>query len=162
MATMNIYLPDALKTAMDEVPAPAPNWSGICQKCIQAEIDRLKAAQGDMEALVARVKAAGSSQYDQGYQDGLEFARESADVDDFELFAVEYPELMEIQNRNGCFKNAYALLETLTESIGGDPENYLGDRKSLSWRYLEGFAKAMQDTYRSIEARLGEVQGAAS
>ena len=93
MATMNIYLPDALKTAMDEVPDPAPNWSGICQKSIQAEIDRAKAAQGDMDALVSRVKAAGSSQYDQGYRDGLEFARESADVDDFELWVQKWWEL---------------------------------------------------------------------
>ena len=156
MATMNIYLPDALKTAMDEVPDPAPNWSGICQKSIQAEIDRAKAVQGDTDALVARVKAAGSSQYDQGYQDGLEFARESADVDDFELFAVMYPELKKDHDRVRQYDNALGLVEALVTIIGVDTEHYLGDRYTPTWRYLEGFAKAMQETYRSIETRLGE------
>lgn len=149
MATVNIYVPDSLKTSMDECEESKPNWSAVCQTAIKNEITRIKAARGEVSAIVARVRSAGSKQFAAGHEAGKAFALEEAGIDDFEAFE-SYNDLRFEQR----FDKPTDLLDELAGQIGADDASYFIGDHNPNWRWLDGFAKAMQDTFATIKPDL--------
>lgn len=148
MATINVYVPDHLKQDMDALD-PAPNWSGLCQAAIKQEITRLRAIAGEKSAIIARVRATGSKQFQMGYDDGKTFAAETADLDDFEVFAEQYDELAQQ-------RGPVEAIQEIARVLGTDSDYFFGDT-TPTLRYADGFAKAVKETWGTIRNELRDV-----
>ena len=149
MATINIYVPDSLKTDMDAVGNI--NWSGICQKCIKAEITRTRAAEGSKADAVARINAAGSSRFNAGFADGRQFALADADIDDFDVW-MDYPEI-----KAECEEPKEAVTELVARAGGDGPSYFFGDGR-ITWRYLDGFHAGLMEVFYEIRFDLEATQ----
>lgn len=85
MATLNVYLADALKAQMESVEGV--NWSQIAQDAIRAELAKRKlmnTAQTDIATVAARLKSTGTS-YTSGYAAGVKWAQQLAAAEQLEI-----------------------------------------------------------------------------
>jgi post-segregation antitoxin (ccd killing protein) len=85
MATLNVYLADALKAQMESVEGV--NWSQIAQDAIRAELAKRKlmnTAQTDIATVAARLKSTGTA-YTSGYAAGVKWAEQRAAAEQLEI-----------------------------------------------------------------------------
>ena len=151
MATINVYVPDPLKAEMDAA-ATSTNWSALCQKTIRQELTRLAATAGDKKTITARVSAAGSKQYINGYAAGKAYAAEHATVDDFEEFDDWYDEFIDQFDSDGGkpADRGIVMATEMAKFFGLDDDYFVKDYRP-TWRWSEAFAAAMKDTWEAIK-----------
>lgn len=153
MPAINVYINDALKADMDSIPSESLNWSAICQAAITLEVARAKATTGGREAILSRLHQTGSKQFSAGYDVGGIFAREHADIDDFEAFSSFDDRVERLSHRAlDTPAERLAFLEIAAELEIDDVSYFTGDgfdRRPPRW--LRGFAQAMQEVWDSIK-----------
>ena len=92
MASMNIYIPDALKRRMDAVEGV--NWSPLACRAFEIKLAELITKRGakDMDDVVARLKALKANTDDEltkaGREHGRAWASNTADKPELELLAA--------------------------------------------------------------------------
>lgn len=84
MATLNVYLPDALKAEMDQVKGV--NWSQVAQEAIRGAVARSK-PMDNIEAVAERLKNTGGTRA-RGFEAGVEWAKTTADAAELEVLEV--------------------------------------------------------------------------
>lgn len=84
MATLNVYLPDALKAEMDHVKGV--NWSQVAQEAIRGAVARSK-PMDNIEAVAERLKNTGGTRA-RGFEAGVEWAKSTADAAELEVLEV--------------------------------------------------------------------------
>jgi hypothetical protein len=150
MATINIYVPDAMKAEMDQVQDA--NWSQVAREAFQYELLKRKSSPMNIDAVVERIKATrgpGSGRYQEGFSDGQKFAAESAD---------EYQVLTWMAERD-CMEfaepeSAMQMVERFTEILQIEADKVFDPRKRRSMAYVEGFIEGFNDLISKVHARL--------
>lgn len=95
----------------------------------------------DAQRIVDRLVKKGSRQYQNGFRAGVGFAKEEADLDDFEFFADQPDKMF------GCD------FDTINRRIGYD---VLGEETRPS-RYVLGFIKGVQSIWKEVQPIIGDV-----
>ncbi len=94
MPKVNVYLPDNMAA---EVKAAQLSLSPICQRAIREELDRvsaIKAASKDLRAVAERLRNTIDEEdrgmRQEGYNDGVAWAREYATADELQYVAQDF------------------------------------------------------------------------
>ena len=110
MATINLYVSDALRHRMDL--ADEQNWSAVAQQAFEAHLGRLAVhgkANGKLGAAVERLKASKVKYEDEqkaeGYERGYAWAQDRAEFHDLESMvgAADYPAAVGIVQKTKSF-----------------------------------------------------------
>lgn len=105
MARMSIYVSDDLKARMDE--RPNANWSGVAQDAFEIEIRSTMKGDGDMSAVVERLRASKmkkeQEQKPDWHQMGREWAMHSAEYDELQRVAAIDPVGLDALNDDTLF-----------------------------------------------------------
>ena len=153
MATLNVYLSDALKAEMESVEGA--NWSQIAQDAIRAELARRKVmntAQADISTVAKRLRSTGTS-YTSGYAAGVQWAQQHADAEHLEVIeAWDWEaelERMERSTDNEVF--AVDVARGLFEAEWGyqDVQKLMGGR--ITEKRLEGFIEGAMSIWKEAK-----------
>lgn len=89
MATINVYVPDALRQRMDN--AGEKNWSAIAQRAFESHLERMAVgakASGKLSMVVERLRASktkyAEKEKNTGYDYGYSWAKERAEFHDLQ------------------------------------------------------------------------------
>jgi len=141
MASMNVYLADALKAEMET--HEGVNWSQIAQEAIRAELSRrsiMNAATANLGDVVTRLKATPSS-YSSGYEAGLAWANADA----------EARELEDLESLTDDTSNSLEVLQDLVEREWkyNSVTDLIGGR--LNERRVQGFIDGAMSVWSSAK-----------
>lgn len=150
MATINIYVPDAMKAEMDQ--AEGSNWSQIARQAFQYELLKRKSSQMDIDTVVERIKATAgyrSARYQEGLADGKKFAAESADADQVEDW-MQQRDCMEF----ALGDDAMEMVSRFTDILQIEADEVFDERKRRSLNYLHGFIDGFNEVIEQVHVRL--------
>lgn len=164
MATLNLYLPDALKAEMDTFGGI--NWSAVAQEAYRAAIIQKKAGTMDTDAIVERLKRTdgkNSKGYKRGYEEGRTFAAERATVDQLDDLA-SFPIEQHVETVGELpMELAKWLVQAIQEEAGkpfddSDLHQYFdtefdGELK-MSVNRIRGFLDGAASVYSAVKAKL--------
>jgi hypothetical protein len=164
-----ITVPPELKARMDTVEEEV-NWSAVAAQAFEQRLAQIIQQKGpaNVDEVIKRLRASkkriANKRYHQGNQDGAQWARTSAEVDELErlessasgwsdYFFREYPQQGNVvahavteQVLGDKCEGDWALVKEYTERIFGskhpDPE------------YVRGFVKGAVEVWRSVEDRV--------
>lgn len=89
MASLNVYIPDALKAKMDTTQGV--NWSSIARGLFESVVSREESTGLSLEEVAADMRdntGANSSAYVQGFEEGQAWASEEGELDDLAVMAA--------------------------------------------------------------------------
>jgi post-segregation antitoxin (ccd killing protein) len=154
-----IYVPEKLARRLDAVEGL--NVSALCQRAIEAELDRrdaLRDATADIDQVVARLRASRSDDYEaeraKGRELGLSWARETATL-------TELEELSEIGRDRWLWFELYpehSLVRQLVVQEGWWPEDLATDarfdRRDDNGPFIEGILAGALEVYDAAAPHL--------
>ena len=155
MATINVYVPDALKAEMDQ--HDGENWSQVAQEAFRFRLLTKRASTMEIEAVVERIKATAgdkSPRYQAGFDDGRKWAAEDADADDVEAW-LDTDLDVEAETAEDM---ALSLAGALGYGVGGrnqvDWEALFGPNMPTSKAYVRGFVAGLDEVFREVAKRM--------
>lgn len=147
MATLNVYLPDALKAEMDHVKGV--NWSQVAQEAIRGAVARSK-PMDNIEAVAERLKNTGGARA-RGFEAGVEWAKSTADAAELEVLEGWDWE-KEIANSRSEDPEAVATDLFVSEFQYGDVRDLMGGRVTES--RLRGFVEGALSVWNQAKPLL--------
>jgi hypothetical protein len=145
MATVNVYVSDALRQRMDE--AADQNWSAIAQQAFEAHLARLARRskfEGRLDAAVERLQASKAryeeEQNSSGYDRGYAWAKDRAEFHDLASM-VEAPD----------YDSAVSIVR---KTRGFQQRDEFGDAILPSDEMWEGFVDGATALYNEVAGRL--------
>lgn len=162
MATLNLYVPDALKAQMDEIEGR--NWSAVAQEAFRTTVNQEKAKTMNTEAIAERIRktsGTNSALYKAGFAEGERWAATEAEADDLEV--IERLDVDEALSLNEL--SAITVATHLAQEMGAADATYLfGDDGDHNWRSdvpskitanrLRGFVAGAQEVYKQVKSHL--------
>lgn len=154
MPRVNIYLPDDMAAEVRE--AEQLSVSSVCQRAIRKELDRLNAqreATRDIEAVAARLRGTVTEEdavlRQEGYEDGISWAREWATASELRFIATDWEPGRggDLQLGQGCD----SLVEFSGEKAGG---NGFGIRAEEGDPYWDGFINGAGEVLEQVKPLL--------
>lgn len=154
MATLNVYLADALKAEMESVGGV--NWSQVAQDAIRAELAKRKVmntAQADIATVAARLKSTGTT-YTSGYAAGVQWAQQRADAEQLEVieswdWEADLERLEAMSNRGEIFAVDVARDLFEREWAYDDVQQLMGGR--ITEKRLEGFIEGAMSVWKEAK-----------
>jgi hypothetical protein len=152
VATLNVYLPEALKAEMDSMEGI--NWSQVAQEAFRETIIRSNAVSGKTEAVIERLRATAGKKgqvYKDAYEEGRAWAQQVAEADELEMLAEldlsEY--LAKAQDEPGraaqwIFGDEFGY-DDVTELLGG---------KRITEGRLKGFVDGALEVWKEVRSKL--------
>ncbi len=152
MASLNVYLADALKAEMETYEGV--NWSQIAQEAIRAEIGRRKVMtelHADISSVVSRLKATPTS-YDSGFEAGVNWAKADANACELEeLDSWDWlADLEQMQLRNNEADSPDVARQLIEQEWGySSASSLMGGR--ITERRLEGFVAGARSVWKQAK-----------
>ena len=155
MATMNLYLPDALKADMDEVEGI--NWSSLAQSAFRSAITERRAQTTmDKQAVAERIRSTAgtnSPKYQRGKTDGQEWAAGYADADDLEaMSSVDLNAMWERAAEPD--RGAAWVADAIAQELGYDNAGDIFDDVKFTRSYIDGFVAGADDVWSQVRKLL--------
>ena len=152
MARVSIYVPDEMKSRMDEHET-AVNWSSVAQVAFDEEIKKRSWKKGaDMDTVVERLRASKlefeKEQAEGGYDEGVQWAKEHA----------SYPQLMklaEMDHDDGFEQYEGELAQALDSALEYESpdsifDSYIERGSYPSDEYAKAFIQGALEVWKAV------------